>query len=87
MLEARSTLLDCGEQDWAESPVFYGLLGTEPWQLHLCGFIFMTSQHRDGEGKDGPVFQMFYLEMSPGKVTTMNLKEGGGLGNASPGSG
>lgn len=28
-----------------------------------------------------------YLEMSPGKVTTMNLKEGGGLGNTIPGAG
>ena len=54
-------MLDCGEQAWAESPVFYGLLGTEPWQLHLCGFIFMTSQHWDGEGKDGPIFQRFCL--------------------------
>lgn len=27
--------------------MFYGLLGTGPWQLHLCGFIFMTPKHLD----------------------------------------
>lgn len=31
--------------------MLYGLLGTGPWQLHLCGFIFMTPKHLDGEGK------------------------------------
>ena len=72
-------MLDGGEQGRAEPPVLYGLLETGPWQLHLCGFIFMTPKHWDGEEKDGPIFQMFcYLpaniKMFLGKVTTMNLK-------------
>lgn len=61
MLDARSTLPDCGERGQAELPVFYGLLGTGPWQFRLCGFIFMTPKHWDGEEKDGPIFQMFCL--------------------------
>lgn len=28
--------------------MLYGLLGTGPWQLQLCGFIFMTPKHLDG---------------------------------------
>lgn len=61
VLDERSTLLDCGGRGQAESPMFYGLLGTRPWQLHLCGFIFMTPKHLDGGKKDGPIFQMFCL--------------------------
>lgn len=61
VLDARSTLWDCGERDRAESPVFYGLLGTGPWQLHHRGFIFMTPKHWDGEKNDGPIFQVFSL--------------------------
>lgn len=54
-------MLDCGKQGRAEPPVFYGLLGTGPWQLHLSGFIVMTPKRWDGEKKDGPIFQMFCL--------------------------
>lgn len=61
MLDARSTLLDCGERGQAASPVFYSLLGTGPWQFRVCGFIFMTPKQWDGEKKDGPIFQMFCL--------------------------
>lgn len=48
VLNTRNTLLDCGMQGPAGSPVFYGLLGTGPWQLLLCAFIFMTPKHLDG---------------------------------------
>lgn len=42
-------MLDRGVQGRARSPMFYGLLGTGPWQLHLCDFIFVTPKHLDGE--------------------------------------
>lgn len=41
--------------------MFYGLLGSGPWQLHFCGFIFMTPKHWGEEKKDGPICQMFCL--------------------------
>lgn len=79
MLDARSTLLDCSERAQAESSMFYGLLGTGPWQLRLCGFIFMTPKRWDERKKMGQssrcsVYLAASIKMFLCKVTTTNRK-------------